>query len=74
MQHNKLSRRHFLRLSGLVTAGAAIAACAPTAAPGTSGEGGEAPAAETPGAFLLGTPTLHRSTKRILRRVAHDGC
>ncbi len=47
MQTNKLSRRHFLRLSGVVSAGVVMAACAPAGMPATSGEAGAAPAAET---------------------------
>lgn len=46
MSHNNLSRRHFLRLSALATAGALFAACAPSApAPGAA-EGEAAAAAE----------------------------
>ena len=48
MQTNKLSRRHFLQLSGLVTAGAMMAACAPAVAPAGEAGAGAAPAAETP--------------------------
>lgn len=45
MQSPTLSRRHFLRLTGMVSAGVVMAACAPAAAPGA--ETGGAPAAET---------------------------
>ena len=47
---SRLSRRHFLQLSGLALSGAAIAACAPvTQAPaaGSSGSSAAAPAGET---------------------------
>ena len=42
MSTSKLSRRHFLRMSALTTAGAVLAACAPGAAP-TAGEVSDSP-------------------------------
>lgn len=43
-----MSRRHFLQISGAVSAAGLLAACsAPAAAPQTGGEGGEAPGEET---------------------------
>ncbi len=43
-----MSRRHFLQISGAVSAAGLLAACsAPAAAPQTGGEGGEAPGGET---------------------------
>lgn len=47
MNHSKLSRRHFLQISGGAISLAALAACVP-ATPQTGAEGGAAPAAETP--------------------------
>ena len=48
MKPNKLSRRQFLHLSGVVSVGVVLAACAPATMPASSGGGGAAPAAETP--------------------------
>ena len=55
MQSSKLSRRHFLRMSGVVSAGVVLAACAPTAVPATTGEAGAAPAAE-PASLVFWAP------------------
>ena len=47
MQSPTLNRRHFLRLTGLLSAGVVVAACAPATVPAPSGDTGAAPAAET---------------------------
>jgi multiple sugar transport system substrate-binding protein len=54
MVNKQLSRRTFLHLSGLVSAGAVLAACAPTTAPATSG-GEVSPAAE-PASLVFWAP------------------